>query len=61
MLGGPMVAYQLYFLDESDQAVASEIVERLDDGEACSIKANYRNAFAAELWQDNRLIARFEH
>jgi len=56
-----MVAYQLYFLDESNQVVASEIVGCLDDGQACSIEANYRNAFAAELWQDNRLIARFEH
>ena len=54
-----MLTYRLYFLDGSDH-INVEILRCLDDDEARTLARQHLSTVAAELWQGDRMLARYE-
>ena len=55
-----MLTYRLYFLDGSDHIVNVEILKCLDDDDALALARQRLRGVAAELWQGDRMLARYE-
>jgi hypothetical protein len=55
-----MFTYRLFFLDDQSKVRSSLVIECADDAEALAWAKAQPRRQAAELWQGERVMARFE-